>query len=357
MAKKSKAKSSSKNRAGLKTAVALAATFLVVIGVAGVAVLANRPTPNVRDSASSEPQAAKTSGPEQALLQVAGADVKLVSLANENQRAISWPDDVSRLGTALSLLQGADARSGQVIWLDPGFVRASSTAIRAPDGRRTAWLGSDKRDGGTTVFVQYGREVRTYTLRQSNGKKISNVQLIGWTGPQNIAFMGAATSSNDIYLLDTDGSIVHLAQLPDQAWMFRAGSDAVWYATAETGEGIESAQKPPSSIWRVGADARIDRVVYEPEKVITSFVVDQDSVAYVLDDNTLKTVAVGREPRELGHGTPLLIRQDKGVLVKQQNELVMIREDGITVRRPLADPDAAVFYVDSAKMDDAASAK
>jgi|GEM_PF-1630819 len=357
MAKKSKAKRAGKKRAGLKTAVAIIATFFVVIGVAAVAVLSNRPASSAQRPASVEPPVVKPTGPEPALLVAENGAVKLMSLSNDAQRTIVWPDDVSRLGMPLSQLQGTDVRSGQAVWLDPGFVRASSTAVRAPDGRRSAWLGSDKRDGGTTVFVQYGREVRTYTLRQANAKKISNVQLIGWTEPQNLAFTGVATSSRAIYQLDMDGTISVLAWIPDQAWLFRAGANAVWYAAAETGEGIETAQQPPSSIWRVGADARTDRVVYEPGKVITSFVAGGDALAYELDDKTLKTVIVGHEPRILGTGTPLWIQQNKGVLVKRQDETVMIREDGITIHKSIADPDAAVFYLDAAKMDDAATTK
>lgn len=347
MAKKKEAKTPNGT---LKKAAGIAATVIVVVGVAVVAYMARQPQAPMSESKTQKTAANDVLESKIPSLLVVDPDgPRLADLSDGRIIQLSWPNDVSRLGKPLSQVQGADGRSGGPVWLDPEFKLVSSTAVRAPDGRRTAWLGSDKRDGGSGVLVQMGRETNSYALRSRNGKKISGVQLIGWVSPQEVAFVGAATDTRWIYLLDMDGSVSQLAPLPEQAWLFRVADGLVYYATAQPGEGLEAPQTPPSAIWRVGLGGKQEKIADEPNAVIQAFVAAKGRVYYSLDNGDLKFVRDGLV-RNVGQGLPVLDLGTAGVLVRKDDSLHVATEDGATRAVSYASVDSLVFYLESADM-------
>lgn len=356
MGKKPNSKENGDGYNGLKKFVAIFATFVIVVGVSVVAALSSRPSSDTQEKTSVvSPDPAVAISPEPAFMVLDKDGAKLVSVDGKRERGLVWPDDASSLGKALSLIKGADARSGQPAWLDPGFVHASPTAVRAPDGRRTAWIGSDRRDGSTTVFIKYGNETQTYTLRQTNGRKIADAQLIGWTAPQELAFVGLATSSRALFRLDTNGSIAYIAPIPDEAWLFRANDAAVYYTTAQTGQGIETAQSPPSALWRVATvmpGAKAEKIWEENRTVIQSFITGSDGrISYILDDGSVRILIDG-QPYMKGPGTPILFAGND-VLTRDGEKLVLYSHESETPRATFdANPDATVFYLESARIDD-----
>lgn len=325
----------------------MVATILVVVGVVTVAYLAQptKPAINVDEAAKNEQTQKAGSG----LLIVDAEGARLADLADGTVSQLSWPDDVSKLGRPLSQINGASSRSGQPLWLDPGFKLASSTSLRAPDGRRTAWLGSDKRDGGSTVMVSMSNSSNSYTLRSRNGKRISGVQLVGWTGPQELAFVGAATDTRWIYLLDMDGTVTSLSLVPEEAWLFRVTDGSVYYATAVPGEGLESPQTAPSAIWRVGLGGKAEKVADEPNAVIQSFLGDRDRMIYSLQDGTFKLSQNGLT-KTLGKGVPILDLSNDGVLVASDGGLRLVSDSGIAKDVSYASMDSAVFYIEKVEL-------
>lgn len=336
------------NNGMLKKAAALVATILVVVGVATVAYLAQPPKQDADKTGSKIPEVLSQKA-SSALLVVDAEGARLADLSDGSVSQLSWPDDVARLGKPLSQISGATSRGGQAMWLDPGFKLASSTSLRAPDGRRTAWLGSDRRDGGSMVMVSMGNSTNSYTLRSRNGKRISGVQLVGWTGPQELAYVGAATDTRWIYLLDMDGTVTSLAQVPEDAWLFRVTDGSVYYATAVPGEGLESPQAAPSAIWRVGLGGKAEKIVDEPNSVIQSFLGKRDRLVYSLQDGTCKMSQNGMT-KTLGKGLPILDLANDGVLVSTDGGLRLVSDSGASKDVGYASLDSTVFYIEKVEM-------
>lgn len=337
-----------KNNGWLKKAAAIAGTFIVVGGIAVIALIAQGSRKSEVDKQevggeSSRGAVQANKGP--GFLAVDADGARFVSLDGARSRKAVWPDDVSSLGKPLSQLKGADGRSGQDAWLDSGFKRASSTAVRSSDGRRTAWLGSDKRDGGATVLVQLGNEQTAYALRLRNGRRIAGVQLVGWTGPQELAFVGAATDTRWIFLLDMDGSVSQFATVPEQAWLFRASDGAVYYSTAETGEGIEAPQQPPSAIWKVGLGGKAEKLANETSGVIQAFVVSGGRAVYSLEDGSLKAVKDSLTSAA-GNGIPVLDLGQLGILVRRPDGLYVLSGTDASSKKTDLPLDASIFVLD-----------
>lgn len=330
--------------------VGLGIVCLIVIGVAVLAVSANKlksPTNNTQPLNSEPIKIQAGRGP--AFLAINSDRSFLTDLTGSSTRDIKWPDDISRLGTPLSQIQGVDLQTGQTIWLDSEFKKAPSNIFRAPDGRHDASLASDRQDGSSAVQVKQGNEVTTLVLRQKNGRQITDGQLLGWLDNDNIAVTGLATSTKAIFVLGLEGDLSLFTFLPDDAWLIKIFDGSVYYARATAGEGIESPQQPPSSIWRVSS-GKAERIVEDATHVIQNFVVSSSTVLYSLEDNTIKASENGNS-KFLGSGRLLMSVPGQGVLVSQDGQLFLIKPDGQS--RPLnLDAKSALFYLPQASLDE-----
>ncbi|MFA6099939.1 MAG: hypothetical protein WC750_03610 [Patescibacteria group bacterium] len=330
--------------------VGLGIVCLIVIGVAALAIASSKLKPTVDSRQSTViSQQPTNQGRRPAFLVLDDNRSSLIDLNSSSTRDIKWPDDISRLGTPLSQIQGVDLQTGQTIWLDSEFKKAPSNIFRAPDGRHDVSLASDRQDGSSAVQVKQGNEVTTLVLRQKNGRQITEGQLLGWLDNDNIAVTGLATSTKAIFVLGLEGDLSLLAFLPDDAWLIKIFDGSVYYARAATGEGIESPQQPPSSIWRV-ASGKTEKIVNDTAHVIQNFVVSSNTVYYSLEDNTIKVSENGNS-KFLGSGRLLMSVPGQGVLVSQDGQLILIKPDGQS--RPLnLDAKNALFYLSQASLDE-----
>ena len=319
----------------------------IVIGVAILSVTASRQK-ITQYAVRSTSEVGRNAGPEPAFLVMNSNGLKLRSLDGSRQVDIKWPDDVSHLGKPLSQVQGVDLASGQAVWLDSGFVRASSTAWRSLDGRRNARMAPDKRDGTGSVEITQGNESRILVLRQKNGRKITDEQLLGWLDKDTMALVGIATSTRNIFTLDLNGVLTPIAQLPDDAWLIKVAADHVYYARATPGEGLESPQRAPSSLWKVDSLGRSLQVVQEPLHVIQNMVVGYGAIVYSLDNNQIKIVQSGNIT-DLSVGRPLM-RVAQGTLCSQVGKLVLLKDDGQVISFDGIQPEGAIFYLPEASL-------
>lgn len=341
----------SKNaKAGWRVYSGLVVVCVIVIGVAILSVTASKTKP--QDSKAQIPQAQTpaTPGKGPAFLILSSDGLKLISLDGSRELKISWPDDVSRLGKPLSQIRGVDLTTGQSVWLDSGFVRASSTAWRSPDGRRNAYLASDRRDGSGAVEVKQGNESTLLVLRQKSGRKITDEQLLGWLDKDTMALVAVATSTRNILTLDLNGTLTPIASLPDDAWLIKVADGVVYYARATSGEGIESPQSPPSSLWKIVPGKGIEEIANEPSHIIQNFVVSEGMVVYTTEDNNMTQIA-NDGLKSLGKGIPMLYMNGQGTLSVQDGKLILIKNDGQSSELSNVSLQGAIFYLPEVSLD------
>jgi hypothetical protein len=283
-----------------------------------------------------------------------GSVLRLMSIDGQNQETIVWPDDVTSLGQPLSRIKGGDTLSGQPVWLDAGFKRASSTVWRSQDGRRDAVLSSDRSDGTGSVEIRQGFENTLLMLRQKNGRKINDHQLLGWLDNDTLAVVGIATSTRNIFALDLNGMVTSLSQLPDDAWLIKVADGAVYYARATPGEGIESAQQPPSSLWRVDKSGQAKDFYDVQDRVIQDFTVSDQAIMFMYDNGNLEWWDKdSARVWDVGQGKPLLALPGLGFLCKQQDRYFLIDVVNSQVKRTDLEigQAEAVFYLPQSVLD------
>ncbi|MDD5726212.1 MAG: hypothetical protein PHC53_02240 [Patescibacteria group bacterium] len=345
----------SKNaKAGWRVYSGLIVVCLIVIGVAILSVTASKTKPSSISSQPAQAPAPTTSGKGPAFLILSSDSLKLMSLDGSRELKIVWPDDVSRLGKPLSQIRGVDLGTGQPVWLDSGFVRASSTAWRSPDGRRSAYLASDRRDGSGAVEIKQGNESTLLVLRQKSGRKITDEQLLGWLDKDTLALAAVATSTRNILILDLNGTLTPIANLPDDAWLIKVADGAIYYARATPGEGIEMSQSPPSSLWKIVPGKGIEEIAEESSHVIQNFVVSEGMVVYATEDNNMTQIA-NDGLKSLGKGLPMLYINGQGTLIIQNSKLVLIKNDGQTSELSNVSMKGAIFYLPEASLDEKSS--
>jgi len=331
-----------------------AGLVIVLAIVAGVACLSIFAAHNPRQTEQTTPETTRSidkvpdKGPAFFVLDLGG--LKLRGLEGSREMNIKWPDDVSRLGSPLSQVRGVDLDTGQPTWLDSGFVRASSTIWRSPDGRRSARLAPDKADGTSAVEIRQGNESTVLVLRLKNGRKVNQAQLLGWLDKDSLALFGAATSSFYIYALDLNGSVTPLVQLQDDAWLSKAVAGSVYYLRATQGEGIETPQLPPSSLWRVSPTGQKNQLLEEPVHVIQDFVADDQAVVYSLENGQMKKFADNKIV-DLGTGRPFMRLPGLGTLCLQNGKWVVLKDSGEAIDLKGVATPGALFYLPQARLD------
>ncbi|MHB8831157.1 MAG: hypothetical protein ACYC44_03535 [Patescibacteria group bacterium] len=343
------ANKSKNTKAGWRVYSGLIVVCVIVVGVAILSVTASKTKPSSNSSQPAQTPA-PTSGKGPAFLVLSSDGLKLMSLDGSRESKIVWPDDVSKLGKPLSQIRGVDLETGQAVWLDSGFVRASSTAWRSPDGRRNAYLASDRRDGSGAIEVKQGNESTLLVLRQKSGRKITDEQLLGWLDKDTLVLAAVATSTRNILTLDLNGTLTPIANLPDDAWLIKVADGAIYYARATPGEGIEMSQSPPSSLWKIVPGKGIEEIAEEPSHVIQNFVVSEGMVVYAIEDNNMTQIA-NDGLKSLGKGLPMLYINGQGTLCVQNNKLALIKNAGQTSELSNLGLKGAIFYLSDVSLD------
>lgn len=327
--------------------VGLGIVFLIVVGVAGLAFASSQLKPTVIDQQPPLVSQPASQGRGPAFLHLDGSRILLIESTGSRTREIKWPDDISRLGTPLSQISGVDLQSGQTVWLDPEFKKSPANIFRSPDGRRDVSSANERPDGSNAVQIKQGNDVSTLVLRQKNGRQIIDSQLLGWLDNDKIALAGLATSTKAIFCLGLDGNLDLLAFLPDDAWLMRIFEGSIYYLRAAVGEGIESPQQAPSSIWRISKNGLSEKLADEATGVVQSFAVASSTVFYAMDDQALKTSENG-SAKNFSHGRALM-GVPGGVVVSNDGKISLIKMNGQTSILNL-EPKGMLFYLPQADL-------
>lgn len=305
--------------------LALFATFLVVGGVVFASILAT-PTinPDAKPGVLPQPPvvtASPTGTGEVLVVSQEGA----MLYAHEGSQKLSWPDDVKLLKRSLSQFEGADAKTGERVYLASGFVRATSTGIHSPDGRRGLFPSPAKADGTGSVEVRLGSETQTIVTRLGNGKGIKDVMPLGWWDSDSIAITGRVTSTRMVFAVTLAGVVTPIAPIPDVASGLSIEGGNVWYVTLEPGQGLESPPGPPSELHLILRDGADQRVVLETKNVITRYVTSGQTVAYQMDSGELSVISPlsssSQSKIPQGDGTPLLFIDWTHLVLRKDGKL------------------------------------
>lgn len=329
--------------------LALFATFLVVGGVAAVAFVAAPRTPVPEQQPPSDaPKKPSLYFPP--FLTVDGS-ARLITESAE--RELAWPDDVKFLGQPLSTVKGVEVATGESVELENGFVRSSSTAVRSPDGRRSAQSATHRQDATGSIEVRYGNDARSYVLRLPDGSGVRDAKPVGWWNDDTVAVFGLSTSTRDVFALSLTGTVRRVAQLPEFIEHVRVEDGAVWYVRVTPGEGLEQPAMPPTELHRVTMDGRDEAVVSEEGDVIARYVVQTPTVlAYQTEKGNLVLVSGGKA-ESLGRGTPVLFLNEEHLLILRDGALFMRHLDESTeTPLPTVGSGSAVFPLLRANVDE-----
>ncbi|MEO5927104.1 MAG: hypothetical protein ABIO72_00350 [Patescibacteria group bacterium] len=326
--------------------LALFATFLVVGGVVFAAVLAT-PTINPDSKVPNLPESPVTTATPTSTGGILVVDHSGAMLyQKEGSRPLSWPDDVKLLGRALSQMEGVDAKTGEHVYLTTGFVRATSTGIHSPDGRRALFPSPARADGTGSVEIRLGNEKQTIVLRVGS-KGVKDVMPLGWWDAETIAVTGRVTSTRMIYAATLAGEVTPIAIIPDNAADFSFEAGSMWYVTLQPGAGLESPPGPPSELHRLSRRDKDVVLATETTHVISVFIPFISSAAYQTDAGDL-TLLSNTDVTEipLGKGTPLAFIDATHLVIRRDGHL--IKKDAITgLEETVLDmiPDGAAVFV------------
>jgi hypothetical protein len=320
-------KNPNKGGGSAKAPLAVFATVLVVCGIAGAAFLSStKPAPpQARPPETVTPAAADGVWPSGTAILLNSDSVTLVEPAG-NATRLAAADFWEKAKPQRLPAEGSAAANGSgVFLLSPEQASGTRESYLSPDRRYVARLGEPKRDNAASIEVYQGRETpQSIVLRDRRGRALSSVYLLGWLGPRTLAAMAVATSTRGLYAIEINGAMRQIAQLPDDVVYAEARAGAVWYATAQLGEGLESAPTGPSEMRRItpaGEDTLVSR---EESRVFQIAVPDgHDRVMYTLDDGQAFLATIGQEEREqLGKLHPLGYLPDKKLLLREGFSLV-----------------------------------
>gem|GEM_PF-1232353 len=312
--------------------VLLFATFLVVVGILSVALLSSRKMePEVKPEQPASSAAATTSTTtiwtSGTILMVNADSVMVVDPSGRSERlarANFWSQAKS---TKLPAEGSAAANSSNVYLLAPEQTSGTRETFLSPDRRYVARLGTPKADNAATLEIIQGHESpQIIVLRDRRGQALSDAALLGWLGPRTLAVMAVATSTRGLFAADLNGTLKQIAQLPDNIVYAEVRAGAVWYATAQLGEGLESAPQAPSELHRLTPDGQ-DTLAARDELQVFQVAVPDDKghVMYTTDDGQSFYLAVGQNGtrKVLGKRRPLGYLPDGKLLLRDNLDLMV----------------------------------
>jgi len=334
----------------------LFATVLVVAGIVGATFLsskkAGKETKQVQalppSSAATSTETVRPSG----TVLLANADsVTLLSPSGKAERQASvdfWKSaDPAKLPSEGSLA----ANGSNSYFLSPEQASGTRESFLSPDRRYVARLGAPKRDNAAALEVIQAREApQTIVLRDRRGKALSDAALLGWIGPRTLAIVAVATSSRGLFTADLNGTLRQIAQLPDNVIYAEARGGAVWYATAQLGEGLESSPKGPSELRRISPDGQDVLAARDELRVFQVAVPDgAGHVMYSTDDGQAFYLKIGDETtrKALGKRHPLAYMPGGKLLLRDGFDLVAADPEsgGSSVVAALPEGEVRVFVL------------
>lgn len=260
------------------------------------------------------------------LLVTSWSGAYILNMRDSVRRSIVWPEDVALLGEPLSQISGVDCATGQPSWLNPGFVQASSSVFRSPDGRREARLNTEKRSAGNSVLIQYGNSVNSLVLRLRDGRRIIEPRILGWLNKDELILAGQSTSTLTVYSLNLSGDVSRWSYLPPDTMSVGLHEGKVYYVRP-AGESDAESLTAGSSVWRAYKDKPHERLLTEQDRVIEQilfwerglvFATEQDELFIFSEDNS----------KPAGQGRLLLSIGQEGWLVNREGGLYLLDHDG-----------------------------
>lgn len=277
------------------------------------------------------------------------ADVLLLDLSNLSRKPITWPDDVALLGEPLSQIKGVDGATGQEAWLNPGFIQASSTVFRSPDGRREARLNTEKRPAGGSVAITYGNSVNTMVLRLRDGRRVVEPQILGWLNKDELALSGKVTSTAAVYTLNLSGDLSRWSYLPSDAMSASLKNGRVYYLRKEIIQTQEPEPTVKSSLWRAYKDKPHEEVMTDQEHVIDFFMPLEQGLVYTTDKQELY-ISYQDGLKSAGNGRPLMLIGPDAVLASDDQGLFLLDYDGRRTDLGL-NHECSVFFLSKVALD------
>ena len=297
---------------GVHPALAVFATVIVVVGVAGTAYLTSltrgggsSATPN--GSSASTPDGTKAGAPQPSRLVLLNDEGATILTENGKEQKMTLGQFAQLIASSGRPIEGVDVANGAAKWYQDQY--------RSADGTRLAHLTTAKSDGASVLEIDSA--ATSSVVLRDGGNPLHDTRIHGWSADGSAVYVSAvATSTREIYQVKADGEIRALAQLPDNLLSLEGWNGAVWYATATPGQGIESDPVPPSEIHRV--DTSGDTLMaHEDTKLVLSVVPGVSGMlAYLSNDGSGSVVMSNGDVKSLGEHRPLLFLHDGHLLIR-----------------------------------------
>ncbi len=306
------------------------ATFLVVVGIALDAYFSSQKPPatplqTTKATASQKTPATPLQATGPALLLQNADAVTILGLDGKTQR-LSLADFKSQVAEKYWPTEGSQAANGSVAYFLAAASSDSRQAFLNSDRSYTAALGIAKADGASVIEVAKGSDkAQQLVLRDKNGKPLSDASLLGWLDANSLVVSAVATTTRAAYTLNVDGNVRYLSALPDNVVYEEARAGAIWYATAQLGQGLESEPQGPSELHRVTADGADLKVARDALRVFLVAVPSgADKLMYMMDDGAAYYQTIGGQSSRtaLGKRRPLAFLPDGRLALRDNYDVV-----------------------------------
>lgn len=178
-----------------------------------------------------------------------------------------------------------------------GLERASSTQ---PVASTTTKTNASEPASKNELAIVAGTDERFFklsdgkewnvVLRQANGEPYTEIHILGLVG-ERTAVISARSDKPVILRVERNGSIRELYRMPEQTVVVGFGADAVWVASFQQGEGLESDPVGPSRLIRIDMNGGVKEMLQEARVIVSVKAVTKDIYSYQTADGG--TVEIG----------------------------------------------------------------
>lgn len=350
---------------GINKPLAIFATFLVVGGIAAVAYISSlEHTAVIKPAQTGTPPVVKT--PVQTstvdwmttstLLLVSDQSATVMSLDGKTQRLTLEAFTTDFITTSSRPHDGVDAGTGSPVQFSSATgVPLTGVSVRSPDGMDEAVLLDPKSDGAGVIGIRKnGRATQTIVLRLKNGTPLRDVQVYGWSGPEQLYVTGVITNARWVYQADVSGALTAVGILPDTAMTVVYRDGRFWYITVTPGPGIESPPMPPSELFSMEPglmDPPNRSWIKDQDHIIAGFAfvgtgMMNGEIAYVRDDGQAFIRVPGGTTTPIGKIRPLMFLDEDHLLIRDGFTLSVRDIPAGTVRKigDLPEGQIRIFY-------------
>ncbi len=189
---------------------------------------------------------------------------------------------------------------------------------RATGETRLASLEGANAANGSVVTVKNNLPPAPLTLRIGS-IRLRDLRIHGWADAKTMYVTALKESVRAVFAVGTSGAVRELAPLPDNVLSIEVRRGALWYITANQGEGIETEPLPPSELHRVDLDG--DHLVVKDDKrlILEGVPGPKGEVAVYFNDG--KTEISGKD---FGMRHPLVSLNDGRLVMRDGFDLILV---------------------------------